>query len=244
MILCDMDGVLAMGPRGDTTPREPIYRTFVEYPAELRRIRESGIPLHLITAKVEAEARQVLRALGLEGDFASIIGADRLFWPTVRSSLRSGRFPRAIRKSAFRSILEVPSGRPVVMIEDNRGNLLEMLAAGAIDYGILVPPFHMEGERVIRGFNLELAFRVARQLVQLELDSDSLANHGTPLLRWRSGYLLQLVELEDPSETSPLPALDSLTTGIVLQASGAELVSAVRAGRRLVRGILTRSRSD
>jgi hypothetical protein len=242
VILCDMDGVLAMGPRGDTAPREFIYRTFVEYPTALRRIREAGIPVHLVTAKVEAEARQVLRAIELEGDFTSIIGADQLFWPTLRSALRRRRLPAAIAKSTFRSVLEVPPGRPVVMIEDNRGNLLEMLGEGAIDFGILVPPLRMEGERLARGFDLELAFSVARRLSDPRLDPATLAEDDIPLLRSHGGYLLHLPELRDVGGAPPLPDLKALTTGVVLQASGADVVSAIRAGRRLVRNLLVRGR--
>jgi len=243
VILCDMDGVLAMGPRGDTAPRETIYRTFVEYPTALRHIREAGIPVHLVTAKVAAEARQVLRAIELEGDFTSIIGADQLFWPTLRSALRQGRLPVAIAKSTFRAVLEVPPGRPVVMIEDNHGNLLEMLGAGAIDFGILVPPLRMERERLTRGFDLELAFGVARRLAQSQSAPDSLADLGIPLLRLKSGYLVHLPELEDVGGASALPDLASLTTGVVLQARGADLVSAVRAARRMARKLFVRSRS-
>jgi len=241
VILCDMDGVLAMGPGGDTAPREPIYRTFVEYPPALRLIREAGIPMHLVTAKVAAQARQVLQAIELEEHFTSIIGADQLFWPTLRSALRQRRLPVAIAKSTFRSVLEVPPGRPVVMIEDNRGNLLEMLGEGAIDFGILVPPLRTERERLTQGFDLELAFSVARRLCDPQLDLGTLAD-DIPLLHRDGGYLCHLPALEDIDGASPLPDLDSLTTGIVLNAGGPELVSAIRAGRRMVRNLLARSR--
>lgn len=259
MILSDLDGVLAMGPGRDTSPGDMIYRTFSEVPRGLLQARNQGVPLHLVTAKVEGEARQVLAAVGLETHFASVIGADRLFWTTLRRALHTLRMPSAVFKSGYRSFIKAPGYQPIVMIEDNRNNLLEMLASGAIDYGILLPPIRIEEGLVVRGFDLGLALDLASHLAtgnqtleafsEVEVsrlreprrgetqsqESVSSCAHSEP-----GRYIFHLPPLIHQGSTKPPIPLESLSTGVRLVADHRSVISAVRGARRLARVTLKR----
>lgn len=256
MILCDMDGVLATGPGRDTMPGEPIYRTFARAPEELERIGAAGIPLHVVTAKVESEAAQVLEAIGLDAHIASVIGANRLFWPTVWAAVRRRRLPSSLVKSVYRTVLPARQGGWVVMLEDRRENLREMLAAGAIDFGILVPPISVSEGRVVQWFDLDLALRLARELATGGPGALDLSGLGVSLRRWngdateeidaedgramREGerYLIRLPSLSFAASSGP--TLERLDTGRVLTPGRANVVTTVRAGRRAVRRIVGR----
>lgn len=258
MILCDMDGVLATGLGRDTTPGEPIYRTFTEAPDELELIRAAGIPFHVVTAKVEAEAAQVLDAIGLHPRIESIIGANRLFWPSVWAAARKGRLPESLAKSVYRRVLPTPQGARIIMLEDRQENLHEMLAAGAIDRGVLVPPISVSGGRIVEWFDVNLAFRVARGLAMGSMSAADLTRLDISIHRWHEGdlepldpadaagilegerYLLRLPGLSFDGSPSAGPSLESLDTGRVLMAGRRDLVTTVRAGRRVVRRIVRR----
>lgn len=258
MILCDMDGVLATGRGMDTAHGHPIYRTFIELPEQLGRIREAGIALHIVTAKVEAEAVQVLEAIGLEPYITSVVGANRLFWPTVWAALRKGHLPGSLTKSVYPSVLPAREGRRVVMIEDRRDHLCDMLAAGVIDFGILVPPISVSGDRVASWFDLDLALGMAREL---ETGAHELARWvcpGVSAYSWRGGEARELEPSEYPAAVegggcffsipalphadprSQGPTLDALDTGKVLRPGRTNLVTTVRAGRRVVRRLIGR----
>jgi hypothetical protein len=258
LILCDMDGVLATGPGTDTACGQPIYRTFVKVPDELGRIRAAGIPIHVVTAKVEAEASQVLQAVGLDGHVASVVGADRLFWPSVWAGVRKGRLPRSVSKSLCRRLLQQDQAERVVMIENYHPHLCEMLAAGAIDLGILVPPISMDGGRISAWFDIDLALRVAREFVIGTLDPAELSGGNCALYRWDGedlhqvdlsylsvitegcGYLLRLPGLSVEDSAGSAPAVEDLQTGNVLLSGRRSLVSTVRVGRRFLRDMVRR----
>ncbi len=258
MILCDMDGVLATGPGMDTARGEPIYRTFTERPEELGRIRAAGISLHIVTAKVEAEATQVLQAIELDEYITSVISADRLFWPSVWAALRRKRLPNRLSKIACGTMLpEHETGR-VVMLEDRREHLCDMLAAEAIDFGVLVPPIVIGEGRIVEWFDLNLALRVAKDLSLGDVNAEELSRLGISIDVWEDGwsrrldwtklsgtvdgrgYLLRLPRLTFANCPSPGPSLKSLDTGHVLTSGGLSVVGAVRAGRRVVRQIVAR----
>lgn len=256
MILCDMDGVLALGPEGDTGWHQPIFRAFSESPEELDKIHARGIPLHLVTAKVEGEALQVLQAIGLDGHFSSVIGADRLFWPAIRGGLRRRRVPESLAKSAFLSILPRPVDRYVVMIDDRSHNLVEMMEAGSIDFGILVPPIICSTGHIESWFDLNLAFRLARELTTGRLDLSSLRAKGvttfepaprtlgTGSARTRrdfEGVVLSLPSVSlHRSGAVPIP-LESLDTGACLLPCRWNVVTVARTIRSLIRTV-TRAR--
>ena len=65
MILCDLDNVLATNRGRDIATGQPIHRTFVGLPPALLDIRQARVPIHIVTKKTEAEARQILAAIGL-----------------------------------------------------------------------------------------------------------------------------------------------------------------------------------
>lgn len=261
MILCDMDGVLATGRGMDTARGEPIYRTFTEPPAELERIRADDIPFHVVTAKVEAEATQVLRAVGLDGHIASVIGADRLFWPTVWTAVRRRRLPSSLTKSVYRRVLPTRQDQRVVMIEDRHEHLSDMLAANVIDFGILVPPISITDDRITEWFDLNLALWVARKLVTGRVVAAELSRRSISMYRWQGGgpkeldladlpvgfggggYLLHLPNLSfDPPSAGP--TLETLNTGRILKPGRPNVVTTVRAGRRAFRQIVGRFSSS
>lgn len=254
MILCDMDGVLATGPRGDTTCGEPIYRTFMDITDELERIRAAGVPIHVVTAKVEAEAAQVLQAIGLEDHVASVVGADRLFWPSLWAAARARRLPNALSKSLCRRLLPRGQEERAVMIENHHPHLREMLAARAIDLGILVPPIAMEGNRITTWFDLNLALRIAREFATGTLDSEDLSGRGVQLYAWNGDRPERLDPSRLPSITlggqhlihlpglsvEDSPAVEALHTGSILRPGGANVVTTVRAGRRFLKRFVQR----
>lgn len=262
MILCDMDGVLATGPAGDTAWGEPIYRTFREIPPELDRIRAAGISLHVVTAKVEAEAIQVLEAIGLDAHVASVVGADQLFWPSVLAAIKNRRLPRSLSKSVYRVTLAAGRAGRVVMLEDRQQHLHDMLAAGVIDFGILVPPITITEGYIRESFDLDLAFRMARELASGKLQPAELVSLDVSVYGWQSGvpesfdlagleafprgerYLLHLPKVTFAEAPSSGPAVDCLDTGRVLVPARANVVSTVRAGRRFVRRIVRRFRGS
>lgn len=189
MILCDIDGVLAIGPDGrDTKPGQAIYPTFRTRPSEVDTIRVAGIPFCIVTAKVEVEAQQILSAINLLDHVDVVVGADRLFWPTLALDLSARRIPSVIRKSVSRRFLPRSYGSPVVMIEDRRANLEEMLLSRSIDFGILVPPPERTGQPPCEWFDLEAALRLARAAVQGRLELSRLEMEGVKVVtRLESG---------------------------------------------------------
>ena len=261
MILCDMDGVLATGEAGDTATGGPIYRTFHEIPPELATIRDSGVSMHVVTAKVESQARQVLHAIGLASHFDSVVGADRLFWPTVWESVKRRRIPRAVSKQACRRLLPDPRGDAVVMIEDHPGHLHDLLSAGLIDFGILVPKISVVGGKPRTWFDLDLVFRIARSLSTHRPSEVDLERADITLHRWEEDgpesidgwknilmaddhrFLIRLSPLEPPDEDGRPAGADSLHTGEALKSAGVGVVGGVRLARRTFRGILRRLRA-
>src|SRR4051812_23284378 len=187
MILCDLDMVLATSNGSDTRAGQPIHRTFREVPAELDLIKRDGIPFHVVTAKVEQEARLVIQAIGLDDHVTSVIGANRLLWPSVWLALKKGRMPTSISKAFWRKAIRADKSESeppcVVMIEDRRSNLLEMLRHGSIHVGILVPPIRLAGESVVEWFDLGFALGLARALV-LKVDLSPLLS-TCPLRAYR-----------------------------------------------------------
>ena len=253
MILCDLDGVLAVGPRRDTERGAPIYRTFKEPPEELLAIQDAGIPLHIVTAKVEAEAKQVLDAIGLSAGWDSVIGADRLFWPTVRAALRERRVPSALLKSTFRKAIPTQGERPIVMIEDQADNLREMLSASAIDFGILVPRFSISENRIEAGFDLNRALELARRLSEGRgfLDAlETLRSSAADQEREKgiTGSDRELERFPDPhgsvfqipawDRALPSLSLDAFDTGHALTAHRGNIVTMVRYARRISRRLM------
>lgn len=237
MILCDIDGVLATAEQGDTRCGHPIYRTFTPPLEEVERIRDAGIPLHAVTAKVEAEAWQVLEAVGLHRHVRTVVGADRLFWPTIRGALRTWRVPSTVHKSVCRQILEGECDGPVVMIEDREGNLREMLEAGAVDVGILVPPMTAEDGRVVSGFDLDFVLHLARRVSLGEDCVGVLARGGVRVLRSvpdKGQYLFRIPPHPLADDPAMAPSLRSLSTGRVLEGGRPTLVTTVRTGREVL----------
>jgi len=244
MILCDIDGVLAFGPTGDTAVDLPIYRSFVQVPPEFGRIVRDGIALHVVTAKVADEAAQVLHAVGARSLFSRVIGAEDLLFPTLRRAVWNRELPRALYKSTFRSRLRVGPSERVVMLEDNRWNLEEMLARGAIDFGLLVPPIVVRQALVQRWFDLDYALGVARELANGLQSNTSLAAAGINVESRerdpRSGSALGwLVHIPDalPRGTSEqsLP-LEMLDTGSRLVSKSRNIVSMLRNAKRRLKG--------
>lgn len=253
MILCDMDGVLARGPIRDTAPGHRIYRTFVEVPGELERIHAAGIPIHLVTAKEDAEAAQVLRAVGVAEYFHSVVSANQMFWPTVRSALTKGRVPGTIAKSTARRLVPAPRDGVVAMVEDRREHLQAMLEDRAISFGILVPPIVVSDGRITKWFDLDLALRVARGLVQRDWRAADLANVGAEVVRFGAGllepvdlgvesgplvgerYLIEVPSMDSSTGPHDALALELFDTGHTLRAGPRTTVSMVREGLRILR---------
>lgn len=257
MILCDLDMVLATSYGSDTVPGQPIHKTFREHPEQLDAIKDDGIPFYIVTAKVEREARRVLRAIGFEGYVTSVIGADRLLWPTLWRAMKQRRIPTFISKALWRSAIRgAEASRKadcVVMIEDRRSNLLDMLEYGSIDVGILVPQIRVEGDSVVEWFDLDVALRLARKIV-LQIDAGELLSTGpVRIYQWsesglescnisalcagrgRYRYLIEMPALSSIlRDQSPL-ALGLLETGHTLEGDILSMTSLLRACKRLGR---------
>lgn len=252
MILCDLDMVLATAGGKDTTPGEPIHRLFTEPPSQLQRIRQREIPFHIVTAKLKREAWEVLKAIGLAPHVDSVIGAEALFWPSIWTAFREGRRPNSISKVWYTRAIQNKERhskpRRVVMIDDRRHHLTEMLASGCIDAGILVPPLRCEGDEIVEWFDLDLTLRIASRLVTRESPAE-LARLGCAVFRWSRG---QLTEVHSPAgehghaadrylvvvptvKPSPAVKLHALDTGHVLQGRCTSVVAIVRATRALCR---------
>lgn len=258
MILCDLDMVLATSSGSDTLAGQTIHRTFVERPAEFDLILGDAIPFHVVTAKVANEARQVIRAIGLERYVSSVIGADHLFWPTLRGAIWKWQLPRSISKAFWRSALG-PTGstlcttRRVVMIEDRKSNLLEMLECKSIDIGILVPRIQVEGEVITEWFDLPLALRLARILALGSGDISDVDRRAVQVSRVRGrgiksvdadqffsapavgGHLIELPAAQRSLQQAQCLTLQFLETGYVLNPSRGDVVSLLRASKRLGR---------
>jgi hypothetical protein len=264
MILCDLDMVLATSNGGDTRAGQPIHRTFKDCPVELDLIKEEGIPFHVVTAKVEEEALRVIRAIGLDKYVTSVIGANGLLWPTIWLALKKRRIPSSISKAFWRKAIRgAESGKKaqcVVMIEDRRSNLLEMLEHGSIDVGILVPPIRLAGDSVVEWFDLGLALSLARVLV-LRLDGSQLFAscplrvyqlrgeqlHPTDSVNLLAGpeprrYLIELPAMSSNSCQEQRLLLRSLETGCDLVASRTDITSLLRVCKRICRSVLSNPR--
>lgn len=255
MILCDLDMVLATSNGSDTVPGQPIQRTFQTHPYELDLIKSEGIPFHIVTAKVEQEARCVLHAIGLDGYVTSVIGANSLLWPTLWHAFKKRQIPKSISKAFWKNTVRwgdiSRKSRRVVMIEDRRSNLLDMLEYGSIDVGILVPQMRLEGESVVEWFDLNLALKLARDITLGTEGTELLSASPLRVYQWpglgpivaHSGGLLagqktdrHLIELPT---LSPMPCqkhnlkLQSFATGKNLVASKGNMVSLLRASKRI-----------
>src|SRR4029450_14155735 len=101
MILCDIDNVLATNCGRDTAIGEPIYRTFVQMPTAFHDIRRACVPIHVVTAKAEREARQILAAIGLSAWVDSVIGAHNLLWATLLDGVAPAPAPPAGVKGVY-----------------------------------------------------------------------------------------------------------------------------------------------
>lgn len=258
MILCDLDMVLATSGGDDTFAGRPIYRTFAARPHEFDQILEAGIPFFVVTAKVEKEARQVISAIGLDRYVTSVIAADHLFWPTLRESVAKLRVPKSISKAFWRSALErsnweLCTSRRVVMIEDRKANLFDMLAYRTIDVGILVPPTRVQGDVIRQWFDLRLVLRLALNLALGISDVPESDKRSVKVSQF-SGSGLSVVDaerffferatgrhlIEVPASLSSLQQAERLTlhswaTGHTLKASRGDVVSLLRACRRIGR---------
>lgn len=255
MILCDLDMVLATSNGCDTLVGQPIHRTFQDRPGELDLIKRDGIPFHIVTAKVEQEARTVLHAIGLEGYVTSVIGANSLLWPTLRCAVKERRMPTSISKAFWRTAIrdiEVPEKiQRVVMIEDRRSNLLDMLKYGSIDVGILVPQMRLAGESVVEWFDLNLVLRLARNLA-LGVDCGGLLSaYPLRVYQWRESgleaadaesllagretyrHLIELAALSPMSDQEQAFKLQSFETGQILVASKFNMASLLRACKKI-----------
>lgn len=253
MILCDMDGVLATGEGGDTAFGRRIYRTFREIPQALRIIADDPTPFHVVTAKTEAEAEQVVEAIGVETYVDSVVGADRLFWPTVWTALKQGRLPDSLSKASCLRNLSNREGSTVVMIEDHRAHLVDMLMSGTIDHGVLVPRIAASGDRLATWFDLDLALTLGWELATGRGYPAGWISRGVRILGWKEElkelvpcrempaddgddrFVLELPEVVFPGGTSAGPQLESLDTGRLLQPGKPNVVTGVRAARRILK---------
>jgi len=255
MILCDLDGVLATSRGVDTTYGETIHRTFVRSPFELQMINEADIPFHIVTTKIEAEAWEILRVIGLDKYVKSVIGADTLLWPSIWSALKKGRVPCYLSKAFYKRAVPYDDRGRVVMIEDRRENLLSMFKAGCIDFGILVPKIRVVGERVVEWCDLARVLQVARDLAVAKVDEASWSRLGLVVYHWQrdrlemlsldgfrrprgnSRYLLEAPKVSAVESGSPGVRLQSLDTGYVLTARWLNIVAILRGCRWLFRRV-------
>src|SRR4030095_9176813 len=176
MILCDIDNALAAKLGRDTAIGEPI--TFVKVPTAFHDIRRACVPIHVVTAKAEGEAHQILAAIGLRAWVDSVIGANKLLWATLLDGLCLGRAPTKVSKAFCRRFLSDVGAGPVVMIEDRESHLEDMLSHGSIGGGVLAPPILFNGNHVVQWFDLNSALLAALAMVL-----------GTRSVRARSGCL-------------------------------------------------------
>jgi hypothetical protein len=257
MILCDLDKVLAMNRGLDTTPGAVIHRTFLNPPIQLQRIKDSGIPFYILTAKTEAEAWEILRAVGLEGYVWSVIGAEALFWRSVWHALKNGRMPSAVSKAFYQQRLHDEVSRPRVMIEDRLDRLIEMFEMQCIDFGILVPEIRVVEGWIEEWFDLDAVFRAAQTLAMGKIDEAEYVKAGITMCRWEAGEF-QEIEVSDcerllragmhivkipkvPASNCSEPlSLQKLDTGCILSAKPRSVVAALCAGRRIVRRLAPR----
>jgi len=255
MILCDLDGVLATSHGRDTVAGGTIHRTFVCPPEQLRMISEARIPFHILTTKVEIEAWEVLRVIGLDKYVKSVIGADTLLWPSIWSALRKGQVPSYLSKAFYKRAVPNDNGERVVMIEDRRENLLSMFEAGCIDFGILVPKIRVVGEGVVEWCDLARVLQVARELAVAKVDEANWSGLGLNVYRWQrdrleklsldafrrpcgnSRYLLEVPKVSAVESGTPGVRLQSLDTGYVLTARRLNIVAILRGCRRSFRQI-------
>jgi hypothetical protein len=230
MILCDIDNVLATNCGRDTAIGEPIYRTFVQMPTAFHDIRRACVPIHVVTAKAEREARQILAAIGLSAWVDSVIGANKLLWATLLDGVARGRAPTKVSKAFYRRFLSDIGAGPVVMIEDREGHLEDMLSHESIDGGVLVPPILFDGNHVAQWFDLNAALLAALAMVL-----------GTRSVRARSAGMFvadqRIIRL--PPERPGLggvPAVtaDQLATGELLRKARLSPISVLRQVRKSV----------
>jgi len=229
MILCDLDNVLATNRGRDTAIGQPIHRTFVRLPPALLDIRQARVPIHVVTKKTEAEAEQILAAIGLSGWVDSVIGANRLLWATLLDGVRRCRAPSKVSKVFCTRFLSARRTGAVVMIEDRPGHLREMLDHGSIDAGILVPPIRFNGDDVVEWFDVNAALLTAFAMV--------VGTSVAPLRIRDDGFTEDRGMIRFPSqrpgtEGVPLVTAEQLATGQVLQRVRASPVSLLRQVRQ------------
>jgi hypothetical protein len=229
MILCDLDNVLATNRGRDTAPGQPIHRTFVGLPPAFLDIRQARVPIHIVTKKTEAEARQILAAIGLTAWVDSVIGANRLLWATLLDGVRRRRAPSNVSKVFCTRFLSAHRTGPVVMIEDRAGHLREMLDHGSIDAGILVPPIRFNGDDVAEWFDVNTALLTAFAMV--------VGTMAIPRLSREGGFaedrgMIRLPSQRPGIEGVPAVTADQLATGQVLRSARFSPVSLLRQARR------------
>lgn len=229
MILCDLDNVLATNRGRDTATGQPIYRTFVRLPPAFHHIRQAGVPIHIVTKKTEAEAGQILAAIGLTAWVDSVIGANRLLWATLLDGMRRCRAPSKVSKAFCTRFLSAHPTGAVVMIEDRAGHLREMLDHGSIDAGILVPPIRFNGDDVAEWFDVNTALLTAFAMV--------VGTKTVPLRSREDGFaedrgIIRLPSQRPGIEGVPVVTADQLATGQVLRSVGFSPVSLLRQARQ------------
>jgi len=228
MILCDLDNVLATNRGRDTATGQPIHRTFVGLPPAFLDIRQARVPIHIVTKKTEAEARQILAAIGLTAWVDSVIGANRLLWATLLEGVRRRRAPSNVSKVFCTRFLSVHRTGPVVMIEDRAGHLREMLDHGSIDAGILVPPIRFNGDDVAEWFDVNTALLTAFAMV--------VGTTAIPRPSREGGFaedrgMIRLPSQRPGIEGVPAVTVDQLATGQVLRSARFSPVSLLRQAR-------------
>ncbi|HEX2439011.1 MAG TPA: hypothetical protein VHT71_11965 [Methylomirabilota bacterium] len=228
MILCDLDNVLATNRGRDTAVGQPIHRTFVRLPPALLDIRQARVPIHVVTKKTEAEAAQILAAIGLTAWVDSVIGANRLLWATLLDGVRRRRAPSTVSKVFCTRFLSAHRTGAVVMIEDRPGHLREMLDHGSIDAGILVPPIRFNGDDVVEWFDVNAALLTALMIV---------GTTAVPLRSGEDGFaedrgIIRLPSQRPGIDGVPAVKSDQLATGQVLRNAGFSPVSLLRHARQ------------
>jgi hypothetical protein len=232
MILCDLDNVLATNRGRDTATGQPIYRTFVRLPPAFLDIRQARVPFHVVTKKTEAEAAQILAAIGLTAWVDSVIGLNRLLWATLLDGVRRCRAPSTVSKVFCTRFLPASRTGAVVMIEDRAGHLREMLDHGCIDAGILVPPIRFNGDDVAEWFDVNTALLTAFAMV--------VGTHAVPRRSRGDGVpedrgVIRLPSQRPGVEGVPVVTADQLATGQVLRSVGFSTVSLLRYARQQLR---------
>ena len=119
----------------------------------------------VLTHRNTKEARSILNAVGLDGERYNLISADHLFVELLLNII-SGAYNLKLKKNlAGRLIGKFGNDNsPHVMLDDKIYNLLNMLDAGIIRYGLLVPTSVMLSGDSILIYDMSKAFSLAKVL--------------------------------------------------------------------------------